>query len=219
MTGGSLGVSTATPFPSIIIMKNIAIVYFSGSGHTALMAEAVKSGAGSVAGVDVTLIPIEGKDIVEGRYTNNEVLTQLTAADAIIFGTPTYMAGPSAQFKAFADATGMIWFQRGWRNKIAGGFTHSGSPSGDKVVTLNYLSALAAQQAMIWVNFPEIPSFNFGKDDGLNRFGFYTGAAGATPMNPGAPAKVDAGDLLTAETYGRHLAEVTLRFNSAPAQV
>lgn len=198
-------------------MKDIAIVYFSGSGHTALMAEAVKEGAGAIDGVNATLVPIEGKDIVEGRYQNEEVLAKLGAADAIVFGTPTYMAGPSAQFKAFADATGMIWFQRGWRNKIAGGFTHSGSPSGDKVVTLNYLSALAAQQGMIWVNFPEIPSFNFGKDDGLNRLGFYTGAAGATPMNPGAPANVDPGDLLTATTYGRHVAEVTTRFAAAQA--
>ena len=195
-------------------MKSIAIIYFSGSGHTALMAEAVHQGSSSVAGVTSQLISIEGNDIVEGRYKNDEVLAALSAADTIVFGTPTYMGGPSAQFKAFADATGMIWFQRGWRNKLAGGFTHSGTPSGDKVNTLHYLTVLAAQQGMNWVNFPEIPSFNFGKDDGLNRLGFYSGAAGATPMNPGAPAQVDAGDLLTATTYGKHLAETTLRYNA-----
>ncbi len=79
-----------------------------------------------------TLIPIEGKDIVEGRYQNEDVLAKLGAADAIVFGTPTYMAGPSAQFKAFADATGMIWFQRGWRNKIAGASLTADLPAATK---------------------------------------------------------------------------------------
>lgn len=196
-------------------MKKIAIVYFSGSGHTRLMAEAVQRGAQSVPDTLVQLIPIEGGYIVEGRYRNEEVLARLGEADALVFGTPTYMAGPSAQFKAFADATGMIWFQRGWKNKVAAGFTHSGSPSGDKGVTLQYLAAFAAQHGMIWVNFPEIPSFNFGREDGLNRLGFYTGAAGQTPMNPGAPAHLDAGDGLTAETHGRQIAEAVARFASA----
>jgi hypothetical protein len=49
-------------------MKNIVIVYFSGSGHTKLIAEAVQQGAAAVAGISVTLLPIEGSQIVDGRY-------------------------------------------------------------------------------------------------------------------------------------------------------
>src|SRR4029077_994413 len=35
---------------------------------------------------------------------------RITEADAIIFGTPTYMGGPSAQFKVFSDASSDVWF-------------------------------------------------------------------------------------------------------------
>src|SRR5690242_10256838 len=87
------------------IMATISIIYFSGSGHTAKLAEAVTKGAASVAGVEANLISINGKDIVEGRFANDDVFAKLDASDAIIFGSPTYMGGPAAQFKAFADAT------------------------------------------------------------------------------------------------------------------
>jgi len=190
-------------------MKTVSIVYFSGAGHTRLMAEAVQRGAAAVADTRSILVPIEGKDIIEGRYKNEEVIKSLSASDALVLGTPTYMGGPAAQFKAFADATGMVWFGQGWRNKIAGGFTHSGSPSGDKLSTLQYLADLAFQHGMIWVGLGAIPSAYAGLTDGSNRLGFYHGAAGVTPFNPGAPASVDAGDLLTAERYGQRIATVT----------
>ena len=193
--------------------KNLAIVYYSGSGHTHLLAEAVARGAKAVSGVNVELLRITGGQIKEGRWQDEEMLKKLNAADAIVFGTATYMGGASAQFKAFADATGMIWYQRGWVGKLAGGFTHSGTASGDKLSTLQYLVTLAAQHGMLWVTQHEIPSTYFGKTDGLNRFGFYIGAAGQTPFIPGTPATLDAGDALTGETYGRHVAETALRVN------
>ena len=36
---------------------------------------------------------------------------------------------PAAQFKAFADATGERWFKAAWKDKLAAGFTVSGSRS------------------------------------------------------------------------------------------
>src|SRR5271165_3049494 len=113
-------------------MATVSIIYFSGMGHTAKMAEAVHQGATSVAGVKVKLIAIKGDDIVKGGYQNDAVLAQLDASDAIIYGSPTYMGGPAGQFKTFADATGAKWFTSAWRDKLAAGFTVSGSPSGDK---------------------------------------------------------------------------------------
>ena len=124
-------------------MKKIALVYFSGTGHTHLMAEAVAAGARAVEGVEVTLHRITGEQIKDGRWQDEATVKALQEAQTIVFGAPTYMGGPAAQFKAFADATGMVWFQQGWRNKLAGGFTHSGSPSGDKLSTLQYLADLA----------------------------------------------------------------------------
>ncbi|HCE6610029.1 TPA: flavodoxin family protein [Pseudomonas aeruginosa] len=37
-------------------------------------------------------------------------VARLVEADAIVFGSPTYMGGPAWQFKKFADATSKPWF-------------------------------------------------------------------------------------------------------------
>ena len=100
-------------------MPTVSVIYFSGTGHTTKLAEAIQKGAASVAGVTANLIAISGDDIVKGRYKNDAVFAQLDASDAIIFGSPTYMGGPAAQFKAFADATGAKWYTGAWRDKLA----------------------------------------------------------------------------------------------------
>ena len=71
-----------------------AIVYHSGYGHTRRMAEAVADGA---AGTPVA-IDAQGAIPEDGWRT-------LDAADAIVFGSPSYMGGPSWQFKRFADGS------------------------------------------------------------------------------------------------------------------
>ncbi|WP_292831862.1 flavodoxin family protein [Nostoc sp. JL33] len=93
---------------------------------------------------------------VNGRWKNDEGLEKLNQADAIVFGSPTYMGGVAAQFKAFIDAASEVWFRQGWKDKIAAGFTHSSSPSGDKQGTLLYLAMNAAQHGMIWVNVGDL---------------------------------------------------------------
>ena len=71
-------------------MSKVVIVYHSGYGHTKRLAEAVLEGAKG-AGADATLISVT--DI------NDDAWATLEAADAIIFGAPTYMGGASADFK------------------------------------------------------------------------------------------------------------------------
>ncbi|MGG6296462.1 flavodoxin family protein [Leptolyngbya sp. AN02str] len=201
-------------------MATVAIVYFSGSGHTHLMAEAVAHGARQVPDTEVKLLRITGEHIVNGRWENTEIMEALNQADAIVFGTPTYMGGVAGQFKAFLDAGSSAWFGQQWKDKIAGGFTHSGSLSGDKQGTLIYLSVYAAQQAMVWIGFGDLPSNYLGKDDGLNRLGSYLGVMGqATPTMDGSPAELDSGDRLTAEQYGQRIAAATHRWSHQPVAV
>src|SRR5581483_337816 len=114
-------------------MATISIIYFSGTGHTAKLAEAIEQGVASVEGASPQLIAIDEEDIVKGRYKNEQVIAQLDKSDAIIFGTPTYSGGPSAQFKAFADAALPTWVAQRWKDKVGAGFTVSGTPSGDKL--------------------------------------------------------------------------------------
>ena len=61
---------------------------------------AVRDGAAQVPDTTVHLVAV---DEIEQHWD------RLDAADAIVFGTPTYMAGPSAQFKAFMDSTSQRW--------------------------------------------------------------------------------------------------------------
>src|SRR5271170_4827228 len=138
-------------------MPTVSVIYFSGTGHTTRLAEAVQNGAASVAGVKTNLIAINGDDIAKGRYQNDAVFAQLDASDAIIFGSPTYMGGPSGQFKTFADAAGAKWFTSASRDKVASGFTVSNSLSGDRFSTLQYFFTLAMQHGMIWVGLGEMP--------------------------------------------------------------
>ncbi|PZU91898.1 MAG: flavodoxin family protein [Pseudanabaena sp.] len=191
-------------------MTTISIVYFSGSGHTHLMAEAFAEGASKVSDTKVQLFRITGEQIQNGRWHNEEVLEALNQSDAIVFGSPTYMGGVAAQFKAFVDAASGIWFQQLWKNKLAGGFTHSGSPSGDKQGTLLYLAINAAQHSMIWVGAGEM------SQNGINRLGSYMGVMGqAFPDFSGTKAvELDSGDRLSVELYGERIAQISKGWKS-----
>jgi NAD(P)H dehydrogenase (quinone) len=193
----------------VLVMTNIAIVYFSGSGHTHLMAEAVATGAQQVTNTHVELLRITGEQIVGGRWQNDDYLAKLLAADAIVFGSPTYMGGVAAQLKAFIDNTMGAWVGQQWKDKIAGGFTHSGSPSGDKQGTLLYLAINAAQHSMVWVGSAEM----LDPSSGVNRLGSYMGVMGQSPFDPsGAPATIEPGDRLTSERYGFRIATAVHRW-------
>ena len=185
-------------------MKKLSIIYFTAGGHTGKMAEAVAKGAASVAGVKTDLLAISGDDIVKGRYKNETVLSALDASDAIIFGSPTFMGGPAAQFKAFADASGDRWYAQKWRDKTAAGFTVSAALSGDKFSTLQYFHTLAMQHGMIWIGLGELP----GRPDGVNRLGAWGGAMGVAGMDESSPHK---DDLLTGEVLGRRVASFVVK--------
>lgn len=187
-------------------MATVSIIYFSGGGHTAKLAEAVTKGAASVAGVKTNLIAIKGEDIVQGRYQNDAVFAQLDASDAIIFGSATYMGGPAGQFKTFADATGAKWFTSAWRDKVAAGFTVSGSPSGDKLSTLQYFVTLAMQHGMVWVGLGEMPR----QPNGVNQVGSFIGAMGVAAQESPEVAP-NEGDKLTGEILGKRVAAYALK--------
>lgn len=198
-------------------MSTVSIVYFSGSGSTGLLADAIARGARAVEGTEVKLLRITGDQIVAGRWEDAKALEQLTASDAIVFGTPTYMGGVAAQFKAFADATGGIWYTQGWKDKLAGGFTVSGSPSGDKLSTLNYLTVFAAQHGMNWINLGKLPAGATGDPEGENRAGSFIGVMAQNRTPPGQTVTLHPSDVLTAEHYGQRIAEFAQRLQAVAA--
>jgi NAD(P)H dehydrogenase (quinone) len=188
-------------------MPSVAIVYFSAQGHTHQLAEAVAEGAKGVAGTTVELIRLANTDIKDGRWSNDAAVAKLNAADAIVFGTPTYMGGYSAQMKAFIDACSGIWYQQLWKDKVAAAFTHSGGLSGDKLNTLNGLYVNAMQHSMIWVGLGLLVE-GTGKEN-VNRLSSYGGAMAQTDQGQ---ADVNPGDRKTAAALGKRVAETAARW-------
>ena len=165
----------------------IAVVYYSGYGHTKLVAEKVAQGA------HADLISIDN----EGNITEQE-WEKLDAADAIIFGAPTYMGGAPWQFKKFADASSKAWFTRKWQDKVFGGFTNSASLNGDKHVTLIYLQTLASQHGGLWVSLGQAPANVLASTrEDVNNLGGSVGLLVQSPADAGAD-QIPTGDLDTA---------------------
>ena len=184
-------------------MTSIAIIYYSGYGHTKKQAEAVEQGVKSVAEVKVEMLAID-KDGNVPEF----VWPVLEKADAIIFGSPTYMGGPAWQFKKFADASSKPWFSLAWKDKVAAGFTNSASINGDKFSTLSYFQTLAMQHAMIWIGTGLMPANK--KESTRNDVNWLAGFSGALSQSPSDASAEEApfpGDLETARIFGKRVAE------------
>jgi len=178
-------------------MAKVAIVYHSGFGHTKVLAEAVAKGAASVAGTQVDLVPVE--EAAAKAAT-------IDAADAIIFGSPTYMGNVSGPFKTWADTTAKTWFGQGWKDKLAAGFTNSSGPSGDKFNTLVTMWTLAMQHSMIWVS----QGLMVGTKDGdltLNRLSSYGGTMATSENAAPGENNPSKDDQASGAALGKRVAE------------
>lgn len=188
-------------------MSKIAIIYHSGFGHTKKQAEAVRDGAIKAKATKVDLINVEN---IDNEWDN------LAQADAIIFGSPTYMGAVSAPFKEFMDKSSKVWMEQGWKNKLAAGFTNSSSHSGDKLATLQQMSILAAQHSMIWISLGLLPGNNSstGSPKDLNRIGSHLGAMAQSNADEGPEKGPSNSDLKTAAFLGERVVNISKKWIS-----
>ncbi|MDR6215768.1 flavodoxin family protein [Paracidovorax wautersii] len=181
-------------------MAKIVVVYHSGYGHTQRVAQHVAEGAGA----DLLAIDADG-NLPDGGWE------QLADADGIVFGTPTYMGGPSWQFKKFADASSKAWFTRGWQDKVFAGFSNSASFSGDKSVTLGYLQTLASQHGGIWVSLGLLPANSKAATrQDVNNLGGSVGLLVQSPSDASV-TEIPQGDLDTAKLFGKRVADIAAK--------
>jgi NAD(P)H dehydrogenase (quinone) len=181
-------------------MTKLAIVYYSGYGHTANVAEHIQHGMQQVEDVQVTVLT--AKDACEQ-------LDLLDQMDGIIMGSPTYMGSASAEFKQFMEASSGRWLKQQWRNKIAAGFSNSGGLSGDKLNTLLQLVVFAGQHGMLWISFGHngnvasetVPGAMLDRIGG--NLGLMTQSDQASPEETPGPL-----DLETARYFGHRIASV-----------
>lgn len=184
---------------------NVVVIYHSGYGHTKVQAEAVQRGAAAIDGVEASLINV---DSYEQHWAT------LDNASAIVFGAPTYMAGASAPFKAFLDATSSRWSEQRWKDKLAAGFTNSAGQNGDKLNTLQQFSLFAMQHGMIWVGLGLLPGNHTsqGSSNDLNRLAGFLGAMAQSNADQSSDIVPPLADRLTAEHLGARVAQAALRW-------
>lgn len=191
-------------------MSSVVVVYHSGYGHTRVIAEAVAQGVERHPGSTCLLISVEDVDQQWERLHN---------ADAIIFGAPTYMGSASARFKAFMEATSAFYLTQPWRDKLAAGFTNSGSLCGDKLNTLLQMAVFAAQHSMIWVGLDVLPARSGGGsfDGQMNRLGSSLGAMAQSNVEQPPELAPPAEDRCTAAHLGERVARLAERMGHPPA--
>ncbi|TWO64932.1 flavodoxin family protein [Caenimonas sedimenti] len=186
---------------------NLAVVFHSAHGHTAHIAGHVAAGARAVPGTEVQLLQAE--DVARDPSV-------LLPFDGIVLGSPTYLGGVSAPFKAFMDATGRMWRHQQLKGKLAAGFTVSSLPAGDKQSTLISMFTFAMQHGMVWVGNPILPEQQSGVpyDEAANRLGSWSGlmaqAGHASPADAFPP-----GDVKTALLFGGNFARALRRMACA----
>ncbi len=130
-------------------MPNIAVIYYSSTGHVHQMAHALAEGARE-AGAEVRLRQVEelapeeviaSQDAWQRHHVSTKddpraSLDDLEWADGYAFGSPTRYGLPAAQLKQFIDTTGPLWAQGKLANKVATSFTSSQNRHGGQESTI-----------------------------------------------------------------------------------
>jgi len=188
----------------------VVVLYHSGHGHTAVLAEAVQRGAAGVPGVQARLVRAEEAE---------QHWADLDAADAIVFGAPTLMGSVSSGMKRFMETVVERYFKQRWDGKLAAGFTNSASLSGDKLNTLVDFVMFAAQMGMHWLSLGLLSGVDAtqSKMESLNRLGSWLGAMAQSNVDEGPDRAPPDSDRRTAEHLGRRVAEAAVRWKAGGA--
>lgn len=130
-------------------MAKIAVIYYSSTGHSYQLAQAVEEGARSV-GAETRLRKVKElapdqvvasnagwKAHVEAtEHIDEATLDDLDWADGYVFGTPVRYGLPAAQLKQFLDTTGPLWAQGKLANKPVAAFTGAMNAHGGQEAAL-----------------------------------------------------------------------------------
>ncbi|ACU62786.1 NAD(P)H:quinone oxidoreductase [Chitinophaga pinensis] len=199
-------------------MAKVAIIYYSQTGTTHLLAKAIEEGA-KAAGAETRLLKVK-ETAPDELWGNNPVWKQhieetsgvseasnddLEWADAIIFGSPTRYGLPAAQIKNFIDQTGALWAKGALTNKIGSSFTSTATLHGGQEATILALNTAFYHWGMIIVSpgYVEPSQFQSGNPYGTS----FTSQNGK--LDPDEIA------ITAAKLQGRRVAEIAAKFKGA----
>lgn len=104
-------------------MAKMLICYYTRSGHTRNMAEAIAEGARQIDDLDVTVSSVQSTAVDE-----------LLEADAILLGSPTYYGSMAAELKSLLDQS--VSFHGRLAGKVGGAFASSANIGGGNETTI-----------------------------------------------------------------------------------
>lgn len=196
-------------------MAKVAIIYYSQTGTTHQLAQAIEEGA-KAAGAETRLLKVKEtapEDVVknnegwkkhaeETNHIPEATNDDLEWADAIIFGTPTRYGLPSAQLKNFMDQTGGLWAKGALVNKIGSSFTTTATAHGGQEQTILAINTVFYHYGMIIVSpgYVEASQFQSGNP------------YGASFTSNNAQLDPDEVALTAARLQGRRVAEIADKF-------
>jgi NAD(P)H dehydrogenase (quinone) len=195
----------------------VQVIFYSMYGHIHQMAEAVTAGARE-AGAEVSLWQVSelvpndileksGAAVARAAFAHVPVAkpTQLTEADAIIFGTPTRFGNMAAQMRNFLDQTGGLWANGALVGKVGSAFTSTASQHGGHETTLVSFYFTLMHHGMVVVGTPytEQRLLNMAEISGGTPYGAttLTGIDGSRQPSEN--------ELAIAHFQGRHVAQIT----------
>ena len=146
----------------------VLVVYYSMSGHTHCLADAVAEGAKEIEGAQVEIRRVPetlSKDELKKRKGSKGIIEEvvevpfctmkdLESADAIIFGTPSYLGNMCSQMCQFLDSTGDLWKRNALVGKVGSVFCSSGSQHGGQEAAILSFHPSLLHLGMIIVGLP-----------------------------------------------------------------
>jgi NAD(P)H dehydrogenase (quinone) len=193
-------------------MPKVLVLFYSRTGHTARLADAIAEGARSVRFTEVTVRRIrdlapddvieaqpkwkESRDRLASQYQTVRDVEELAEHDALIVGTPTRFGVMSAELKELLDRAGSLWAKGAFVDRVGGAFTTVQTPHGGHETTLFSIMTVMANLGMILVppGYTDRAIFTAGSPYGATST---TGSGGATE-----------GDLAVARHQGARVATV-----------
>lgn len=127
----------------------ILILYFSKSGNTRKLAEAIAKGVEEVEGVSALL------------KTSNEVTKEdFVDSDGIIAGSPVYFGLMAADLKRVFDE--FVGVRKKMEGKVGAAFATSGDPTGGKETTMMSIIQVLLIYGMVIVGDPMSATGHYG---------------------------------------------------------
>lgn len=142
-------------------MPKVLVLFYSRTGHTARLADAIAEGAEQERFTEVDVRRIddlaapeviasvpgwaEGRAALAGRYRTLEGVERLADYDGIILGSPAYHGAMAAELKQVIDRADPLWRQGALADRVGSAFSSAAAGSGgQETATWSILTSMAS---------------------------------------------------------------------------